>query len=398
MAILYTQPTRWLCYDAGALVDVLTDAKAGVLSLRTMPLQRGWVEELQAIQLKREVAGTSRIEGADFTEDELEEALQETPEQLLTRSQRQAHAAVKTYKWIASLPDDRPISVNLVRAIHERIVTGADDDHCPPGVLRGKDQNVTFGRPRHRGVEGGAECERVFASLMKAVEKEFPEYDLLIQALALHYHFAALHPFLDGNGRTARAVEALMLQRAGLRDKLFIAMSNYYYDEKDTYLATLKEARERAHDLTPFLRFGLRGIAQQCQRLFREIRRNVSKALYRNVMHDLFKHLESDRKRVLAKRQLKILEVLLERDSLELDQLINAVDRHYSQLKSPAKALIRDVNQLLSLGAVTTEKSETGRYRIRIHLRLEWPTEITDTAFFEAVKSFPKAKTYLAVS
>ena len=396
MAILYTLPSQWLRYDARALVDVLTDAKAGVLSLTTMPIQRGWVEELQAIQLKREVAGTSRIEGADFTENELEEALQETPEQLLTRSQRQAHAAVKTYRWIASLADDRPMSADLIRTIHAFIVTGADDDHCPPGILRGKDQNVVFGRPRHRGVEGGAECERAFASLMKAVQQEFPQHDLLIQALALHYHFAALHPFLDGNGRTARAVEALMLQRAGLRDSLFIAMSNYYYDEKEAYLATLKEVRERGHDLTPFLHFGLKGIAQQCQRLFREIRRNVSKALYRNVMHDLFKRLESDRKRVLANRQLKILEVLLERDSLELEQLVNAVDRHYFQLKNPMKALIRDVNQLISLRAITAEKSEAGKYRIR--LRLEWATEITETAFFEAVKRFPQAKTYLAVS
>ena len=396
MTILYTLPSQWLRYDARALVDVLTDAKAGVLSLTTMPIQRGWVEELQAIQLKREVAGTSRIEGADFTENELDEALQETPEQLLTRSQRQAHAAVKTYRWIASLADDRPMSADLIRTIHALIVTGADDDHCPPGILRGKDQNVVFGRPRHRGVEGGAECERAFASLMKAVQQEFPQHDLLIQALALHYHFAALHPFLDGNGRTARAVEALMLQRAGLRDSLFIAMSNYYYDEKEAYLTKLKEVREREHDLTPFLHFGLKGIAQQCQRLFREIRRNVSKALYRNVMHDLFKRLESDRKRVLAKRQLKILEVLLERDSLDLKQLVNAVDRHYFQLKNPMKALIRDVNQLISLRAITAEKSEVGNYRIR--LRLEWATEITETAFFEAVKRFPQAKTYLAVS
>ena len=396
MAVLYTRPRQWLRYDARALVDVLTDAKAGVLSLTTMPIQRGWVEELQAIQLKREVAGTSRIEGADFTESELEEALQETPEQLLTRSQRQAHAAVRTYRWIASLADDRPISADLIRTIHALIVTGADDDHCPPGILRGKDQNVVFGRPRHRGVEGGVACERAFASLMTAVQQEFPQHDLLIQALALHYHFAALHPFLDGNGRTARAVEALMLQRAGLRDSLFIAMSNYYYDEKEAYLATLKEVREREHDLTPFLRFGLKGIAQQCQRLFREIRRNVSKALYRNVMHDLFKRLESDRKRVLAKRQLKILEVLLERDSLELNQLVTVVDRHYFQLKNPMKALIRDVNQLISLRAITAEKIEAGNYRI--HLRLEWATEITETAFFEAVKRFPQAKTYLAVS
>ena len=52
-----------------------------------------------------------------------------------------------------------------------------------------------------------------------------------------------MHPFLDGNGRTARALEALMLQRTGLRDTLFIAMSNYYYEHKINYLNALNDTR-----------------------------------------------------------------------------------------------------------------------------------------------------------
>ena len=56
------------------------EAKAAILSLQTVPYQRRWVEALQDIELKREVAGTSRIEGAEFTEQELDLAFQETPE------------------------------------------------------------------------------------------------------------------------------------------------------------------------------------------------------------------------------------------------------------------------------------------------------------------------------
>src|SRR5205807_7878906 len=140
----------------------LTEAKAAVLALKSIPYQRRWVEALQQIELKREVAGTSRIEGAEFTDRELEAAMQETPEQLLTRSQKQAHAAVQTYRWLATIPNDRPITSELICEIHRRIVTGADDDHCAPGQLRQRDQNVTFGVPRHRGAEGGADAEAAF--------------------------------------------------------------------------------------------------------------------------------------------------------------------------------------------------------------------------------------------
>ena len=75
--IKYELPPSWLYYDAPAVFATLVEARASVLSLTGVPYQRSWVEELQAIQLKREVAGTSRIEGADFTERELEVALQE---------------------------------------------------------------------------------------------------------------------------------------------------------------------------------------------------------------------------------------------------------------------------------------------------------------------------------
>ena len=86
--IKYGLPKDWIRYSPSIVAKELAEAKAAVLSLRTIPYQRSWVEALQQMELKREVAGTSRIEGAEFTERELEVAMKETPEQLLTRSQR----------------------------------------------------------------------------------------------------------------------------------------------------------------------------------------------------------------------------------------------------------------------------------------------------------------------
>ncbi len=378
----------------GALIELLIDAKAAVQSLKTVPFQKDWVQKLQYVQLKREVAGTSRIEGADFTESELEAALDESPEELFTRSQKQARAAKNTYLWIANLEDERPIDERLIFEVHRRIVTDADDDHCPPGVLRGKDKNVIFGTPSHRGAEGGTECEEMFNRLVQASQREFKDHDLLIQALALHYHFAAIHPFLDGNGRTARALEALMLQRVGLRDSAFIAMSNYYYDEKVDYLNALAQARAGGHDLTSFLAFGLRGVIKQCRRLFDEINKNVSKALYRNLMFDLFSRLQTERKRVIARRQLEVLKILLDRDTIEWNQLILMTKDLYSSLQNPLTALVRDVNQLGYLGAirVTKESNQNNEEAIMLHINLSWPTKISESDFMAKIKELPKVK------
>jgi len=344
-----------------------------------------------------EVSGTSRIEGADFAANELEVAIKaETSEELRTRSQKQAQAAVRTYRWIATVPDDVPVNEQLICAVHKLIVTDCDDDHCAPGTIRWDDQNVTFGNPKHRGAIGGKECETAFKRLAAEIQGAFQQHDPLIQALALHYHFAAIHPFLDGNGRTARALEALMLQRAGLKDALFIAMSNYYYDEKRAYLEALAAVRANDNDLTPFLKFGLRGIALQSGRLGQMIRDEVSRQIFRNLMHELFTRLENTRKRVIVQRQLALLEKLLKVEGrTEFTQLVEAVRNDYSSRKAPMNAIIRDLNRLQALGAVRIETEGGPKTPVfHISVRLDWPSRITETEFFAKLAILPKSKTY----
>jgi Fic family protein len=389
--IPYALPDHWIRYDGQAITNALAEAKATVLSLKTMPYQRQWVERLQQMELKREVAGTSRIEGADFTERELDEAMKDAPGPLATRSQRQAHAAKQTYVWIASLPDDRPVDAALILDMHRRIVTGADDDHCPPGKLRTHDQNVNFGAPRHRGAEGGEEVERAFARLVEAIQREFRGHDPLVQALAAHYHFAAMHPFLDGNGRTARALEALLLRRAGLRDTAFIAMSNYYYDEKTAYLTALAETRQRGHDLTPFLLLALKAVAVQGGRLLGEIQRELKKELFRSFALRLFGRLLSPRKRVLAQRQMNILNVLLEAGELSHPELTERLVSTYGGIKHWQKAYIRDMEALGKLRAVQVRQGGPAQFWLSVNL--DWPTQITETEFLERLKKLPMSKT-----
>jgi Fic family protein len=396
--VRYELPTRWILHNPVDLLLALVEAKAAIQSLQALPYQRSWVDKLQELQLKREVAGTSRIEGAEFDEKELEAAIspKATFAELLTRSQRQAHSAMQTYRWIETLPADQPISASLILEVHRRLVTDCDDDHCPPGMLRGRDHNVTFGIPPHRGVEGGQQCERAFASLLQSVQSDFRDLDPLLQALALHYHLAAMHPFLDGNGRTARAAEALALRKAGLTDRAFIAMSNYYYEEKANYLKVLSETRAANHDLTGFFQFGLRGIRLQCEALTGEIRKQMQRALFRDTMYSLFNRLETKRKRVIGKRQIEILKILLDDDRmLPLDIYLRAKPAYLS-IKNGMGAFVRDLSQLEDLKAIRIQWGDPSKEFISINL--DWPQEIDDGEFLRRMKAMPKGKSFKFLS
>ena len=187
-------------------------------------------------------------------------------------------------------------------------------------------------------------------------------------------------------------MEALVLQRAGLTHNAFIAMSNYYYDEKASYLKSLSDVRAVSHDLTPFLVFGLKGITLQCRRLYAEIRRHMERALFRNMMYDLFNRLESKRKRVIRDRQIALLKILLEVEKMDWAQFIEKARGHYRSMASVDKALGRDILSLVQLGAI--EVNQVGEKKWEVGIRPQWPQEITESAFFEKTRKMPTGKTY----
>lgn len=382
----YAPPAGWIYYDKAAILDQLVEAKTAAGVLRQLPYLPQWIEAVHQEQLRLEATATSRIEGAEFTPQEENEALAPDAENRtdLTYSQRQLRAAEATYQWIASQPQERPVNREFMLEVHRRIVTGCEDDHCEPGALRGDGHNVTFGLPSCRGAEGGDDSRDAFDALCSATGGEFREHDGIIQAMAAHYHIGAMHPFGDGNGRTARALEAFMLRRAGVNNVVMVSLSNYYYDHKEEYLAALSASRRNGHDLTPFLRFALQGVAERCDAVAAAIVANHRRTLFREFARSLFGQLRSPRRRVLAERQLQILDILLDGDSIGLFDLLNQAHVHYQGLKFPVNALGRDLGDLFGLGAIAMDDG-------LISVNLGWPHQLSESDLLERYENMPSA-------
>ena len=382
----YTVPQQWLRYDIAAIAGLLVEAKTAAGVLDRLPYLPRWIEQAHEEQLRLEAVGTSRIEGAEFTPREQDEALAPDAHARtdLTHSQRQLRSANAAYRWLRSLPAKQPVTAELVLDLHRRIITGCDDDHCPPGATRSIDSNVFFGMPRCRGVEGGDDCRAAFGALLEAIPGEFRRHDLIIQAMAAHYHLGAMHPFDDGNGRTARALEAFMLREARVNDMVMVSLSNYYYEHKDEYLAALYESRTSGHDLTPFLTFALPAVAERCNALADEIVTHNKRLLYREFANSLFGRLRTPRRRALAERQLRIINLLLDAEDLSFDDLVVQAREHYRGLKFPERALGRDLGGLLSLSAVALNDD-------RFAANLAWPQQFSESELLERYERMPSA-------
>lgn len=382
----YSPPHHWVRYDKMAIFDRLVEAKTAAAVLRQLPHLPQWIEGVHQEQLRLEAAGTSRIEGAEFTPQEEAEALSPAAAHRsdLTYSQRQLRAAEATYQWMGSLPSDLPVNAGLILDIHRRIVTGCEDDHCEPGALRWEGHNVIFGLPQCRGAEGGSECEEVFTDLCTAISGEFREHDEIVQAMAAHYHIGAMHPFGDGNGRTARALEAFMLRKAGVNDRVMVSLSNYYYARKDDYLGSLYESRHRGHDLTPFLQFALQAVTERCNSVASQILDNHQRILFREFARSLFGQMRSPRRRVLADRQLWMLETLLDTGPIDPDTFFDRTLDHYKGLKHQSRAQLRDVVGLIRINAVSFDDE-------LLYVNLQWPQEMSQSELIQQYEDLPSA-------
>ena len=193
-----------------------------------------------------------------------------------------------------------------------------------------------------------------------------------------------MHPFGDGNGRTARALEAFMLRQAGVNEMVMVSLSNYYYEHQDEYLAALFAARQAGHDLTVVLRFALKAVADRCNAVAEAITANHKRTLFREFARSLFGQLRSPRRRVLADRQLRILEVLLEGSSISLDELVTRVRVDYDGLKFPFRAMARDLVELEDLSSIGLDGE-------RVTVNLDWPQQFSSSQLLQRYEGMPSA-------
>ena len=89
------------------------------------------------------------------------------------------------------------------------------------------------------------------------------EIDPLVRMAVQHYQFEAIHPFVDGNGRTGRILNILFLVEHGLLDSPILYLSRYIIQNKAAYYRLLKNV---THDQewAPWIHFFLNGVEETC--------------------------------------------------------------------------------------------------------------------------------------
>lgn len=160
-----------------------------------------------------------------------------------------------------------------------------------PGVIR--DYDVGVGR--YRGAPH-QDCEYLLAKLCTwlNVESLLPDEELkiasgVLKAIVAHLYLAWIHPFGDGNGRTARLVEFQLLLLSGVPTAAAHLLSNHYNLTRTEYYRQLDLASKSGGDVIPFIQYALQGLGDGLDEQLQTIRAQQFHVFWMNHVHSSFR-------------------------------------------------------------------------------------------------------------
>ena len=216
--------------------------------------------------VQREAVFSSRIEGTQST---LGELLASDAGAVVARSPEDLR---EVGNYVAALEHGiarlktLPLSVRLVRELHEKLMTGVRGHHATPGELR-RSQNwigppgstltqATYVPPPHEEM----------LDYLGAWEEFLHDESLppLVQTALMHYQFEAIHPFLDGNGRVGRLLITLLLMQRGVLPLPLLYLSAFFEATRRVYYDSLRAVTERSA-WEDWLLYFFNGVARQSE-------------------------------------------------------------------------------------------------------------------------------------
>ena len=239
---------------------------------------RRWVGSLRRLSLARAIQGSNTIEG--YTA-ELDDAVAVAAGEEPVDTDTETRLALKGYRdamtYVLQLSNDPGFeySEQLIKSLHFMMISY--DLLKSPGLYRPGAVFVYSGESGEVVYEG-APVDSVPALVGELVDALNTGNDApgLIRGAMSHLNLVMIHPFRDGNGRMARALQSLVLAREGILSPVFVSIEEYLGRNTQAYYDILAEVGQGSwnpeNDARPWIRFSLTAHLRQARTMLRRVR------------------------------------------------------------------------------------------------------------------------------
>ncbi len=266
-AFIPAPPPPKLAYDT-ELTLALSRADAALSELSGLGRHLPNPHLLIAPYVRREAVLSSRIEGtqaglSDILLDELKAGIPHGDE----ADVREVRNHVTALEYGVGRLKTLPLSLRLVRELHEKLMHGVRGNRATPGEFR-RSQNwigpagstlltATYVPPPPDEMMDALSAWEKFLHVRETI----PE---LVQCALMHEHFEAIHPFLDGNGRVGRLLITLFLMERGRLSQPLLYLSAYIESHRREYYELLQGVRTRG-DWRSWVLYFLTGVEEMAR-------------------------------------------------------------------------------------------------------------------------------------
>ena len=195
----------------------------------------------------------------------------------------------------------------------------------------------------------------------------------ILKAIIAHLYIAWIHPFGDGNGRTARLVEFQILVSSGVPSPAAHLLSNHYNETRTDYYRQLDHSSRSGEPPTAFLMYALRGFVDGLEEQVKRIRVHQWNVAWENYVHGVFR--DRNKPADIRRRHL-VLDLSEQLKPMRRQQLRRLTPRLAEAYATKTdKTLSRDLNALEKMDLVrrSPEGVVANREKILAFLPLSGP-------------------------
>ena len=339
---------------------LLGEAVSKAEHIAGVPLQPSYAEKLHQIYLARGALATTAIEGNTLSEDEVLEyidgRLKLPPSRTyLGREIDNIVDACNSIRDKVLSEEFNTFSIDDILEYNHAVLMGLPlNENVVPGRIR--EFNAAVGRYRCPPAGDCGHLLKEFCDWINGIEYpgEFRKHYAVLTAVAAHLFFVWIHPFGDGNGRTARLIEFRLLLQAGFPTPAAHLLSNFYNQTRSEYYRQLDYAGRKQGVPDQFIEYALRGLVDKLGEQISDIRKMQLEITWRNFVFEAFEGRESPSSRRRRSLVLALSESVGDEGSWvtlgELTGLSAETARLYAS--RTVRTLYRDVQALIEMGFV----------------------------------------------
>jgi Fic family protein len=363
----YLKTHPWLTFQVDLrLLDhviwvALGEAQSKCEHISGVPLRPSVARQLHMVYLAKGVLATTAIEGNTLTESQvlqhLEGKLELPPsKEYLSKEIDNIIEACEKIVTDILVRDRAELSVEKIETYNKLVLDKlALDESILPGQMR----TFSVGVGGYRAAPAEDSHYLLERLCLWLNEFEIPDDNRIvfgiIKAIIAHIYFVWIHPFGDGNGRTARLIEFQILLEAGIPTPAAHLLSNFYNQTRTEYYRQLDKTGKTKGDISDFIKYAIRGYVYELRDQLNIIRMQQWDIVWRNYVHEMFKDQTSEA--AIRQRHLALDLSFQTDEPIRISKIPDISTRMaVAYAKKTRKTMVRDINKLINMGLMERTK------------------------------------------